>query len=65
MYATILYYLHEREAVTAYLEDWLKFSHQMQEEQRLNPPPVVLKLMKLKAERKAEKQKNDAQTFAR
>ena len=65
VYATILYYLHERESVTAYLTDWLEYSHQMQEEQRRNPSPLVVKLMKLKAEREAEKKKNDAQTFAR
>lgn len=65
VYATILYYLRDREAVTAYLADWLEFSDQMQEEQRRNPRPVVVKLMKLKAEREAEKKKNDVQIVAR
>ena len=31
VYATILYYLHNREAVDAYLTDWLNFSHEMRE----------------------------------
>ncbi|MBR8827313.1 MAG: DUF433 domain-containing protein [Gomphosphaeria aponina SAG 52.96 = DSM 107014] len=53
VYATILYYLHNQEAVSAYLADWLEWSHKMQEEQRHNPPSVVVKLMELKAEREA------------
>ncbi|MBW4503165.1 MAG: DUF433 domain-containing protein [Scytonema hyalinum WJT4-NPBG1] len=55
IYATILYYLHNKEAVSAYMADWLEHSHRMREEQRRNPPPVVVKLMKLKAEREAMK----------
>ncbi|MBR8833448.1 MAG: DUF433 domain-containing protein [Stigonema ocellatum SAG 48.90 = DSM 106950] len=49
VYATILYYLHNKEAVSAYIADGLEWSHRMQEEQRRNPPAVVVKLMKLKA----------------
>ncbi len=51
IYATILYYLHNRAQVEAYLLDWLNFSRRMREEQARNPPPVVLRLRKLKAER--------------
>lgn len=61
VYATILYYLHNKDAVSAYIADWLENSHRMREEQRRNPPPVVVKLMKLKAEREANLNKNDAQ----
>lgn len=61
VYATILYYLHNKEAVSTYITNWLEWSHKMQEEQRRNPPPVVVKLMKLKAEREAMKKVNDAQ----
>ncbi|MBD2355886.1 DUF433 domain-containing protein [Tolypothrix sp. FACHB-123] len=53
VYATILYYLHNKEAVSAYLTDWLEWSHKMQEEQRRNPPPAVAKLIKFKAEKEA------------
>lgn len=51
IYAAILYYLHNREQVEAYLLDWLNFSRKMREEQARNPPPVVLRLRKLKAEK--------------
>ena len=51
IYATILYYLHNREKVETYLLDWLSFSRKMREEQAENPPPVVLRLRKLKAEK--------------
>jgi uncharacterized protein (DUF433 family) len=54
VYATILYYLHDRESVSQYLADWLEWGRQMREEQRKNPSPVVQKLMKIKAERTAE-----------
>lgn len=64
VYATILYYLHNRETVSAYLADWLKLCDRMQEEQRRNPSPVVQKLMKLKAERQGIKKANDSQVSA-
>lgn len=51
IYATILYYLHNREKVETYLLDWLNFSRKMREEQAENPPPVILRLRKLKAEK--------------
>ncbi|NMF86736.1 DUF433 domain-containing protein [Nodosilinea sp. P-1105] len=53
VYATILYYLHNQEAVSAYLTDWMEWSHKKREEQRQNPPPQVLKLRQLKAEKAA------------
>ncbi|WP_375494342.1 hypothetical protein [uncultured Nostoc sp.] len=64
--ATILYYLHNKEAVSNYIADWLEWSHRMQEEQRRNPPPVVIKLKKLIAEKEAMKkpQENDSQISA-
>jgi len=49
VYATILYYLHNKKAVETYLAEWLQWSHRMREEQRLNPPPVVERLRQLKA----------------
>src|SRR5438105_2597078 len=50
VHATILYYLHNTETVSAYLADWLEFSRRAREEQQRNPPPVVLKLQQRKAE---------------
>lgn len=55
VYATILYYLHNSEAVSNYISDWLESGHRMREEQRRNPSPVVQKLIQFKAEREAMK----------
>jgi uncharacterized protein (DUF433 family) len=52
VYATITYYLHNREAVTAYLEDWLEHGKRMREEQERNPPPVIIKLRAVAAQRR-------------
>ena len=51
IYATILYYLHNREEVEKYLADWLDYSLKAESEYDKNPPAVVVKLRKLKAER--------------
>jgi hypothetical protein len=51
VYATITYYLHNQEAVNAYLEDWLEDSRQRREAQERTPPPVVIKLRVLAAQR--------------
>jgi uncharacterized protein (DUF433 family) len=51
VYATILYYLHNREQVEAYMTEWLEHGHRMREEQERNPPPFVTRLRALKAER--------------
>jgi uncharacterized protein (DUF433 family) len=56
VYATILYYLHNKEAVTAYLEDWLEFGQRAREEQARNPTPGMLRLRQLKAERQAKQE---------
>ena len=55
VYATILYYHHEKEKVSQYITDWLEWSHKMREEQRKNPHPGVKKLIEFKAEQKAQK----------
>lgn len=59
IYATILYYYHEKENVSAYLTDWLEWSHRVREEQKSNPPPFIEKLRKIKADRDAMKKSND------
>ncbi len=53
VYATILYYLANRERVSAYLADWLNYCREAEAEADRNPPPVVLRLRALKAERDA------------
>jgi uncharacterized protein (DUF433 family) len=51
IYATILYYLHNREQIDVYMTEWLEHGRKMREEQERNPPPVVTRLRALKAER--------------
>ena len=61
VYATILYYLHNKEKVSAYLADWLEWGRAMREEQRRNPPPPVARLREVKAEREARQAETDAE----
>ena len=51
VYATILYYLHNKIDVDQYLTNWLEWGHQRREEQKQNPPPISEKLRQLRAER--------------
>ena len=51
VYATILYYLHNKEAVSNYIADWLEWSHQQLKAQELTPSPSAIRLRKLRAER--------------
>ena len=53
IYATILYYLQNQEAVGAYLDDYLKYCQTAREEYEKNLPPVVVRLRKLIAEKEA------------
>lgn len=55
VYATILYYLHNKEAISDYLADWLEHGRRAREEQQSNPPPFIDKLRQLKAEREVVK----------
>ena len=56
VYATILYYLHNKEAVSKYLADWMEWGREMRRQQAANPSPAVLRLRKIKAERLARQQ---------
>jgi uncharacterized protein (DUF433 family) len=57
IYATILYYLHNKEQVSAYIADWLEFGRRARAEQAKNPSPAVARLQErlrqLKAEQRA------------
>jgi uncharacterized protein (DUF433 family) len=55
VYATILYYLHNREEVTYYLADWLKWCREVRREQQLHPSALRTSLLKAKEERLAQK----------
>jgi uncharacterized protein (DUF433 family) len=54
VYATITYYLHNRTKIEAYLVDWLAYGQRMREEQERNPPPVIVRLRALAAERQGK-----------
>lgn len=56
VYATILYYLHNKDAVSNYIADWLEWSHQQLKAQQLNPSPSAIRLRKLRAEREVIQQ---------
>lgn len=54
VHATVLYYLHNKDKVTAYLNDWLEWGRQAREQQANDPPPGLARLLRLKAERDAK-----------
>ncbi len=64
VYATIVYYLHNQEAVSKYIADWLEWGHQQRKAQELNPPPGIVRLRKLKAEQEAKKKASESQVSA-
>ncbi|MEQ8535847.1 MAG: DUF433 domain-containing protein [Coleofasciculus sp. D1-CHI-01] len=55
VYATILYYLHHKETVSNYIGNWLEYCLQSEQDQEKNPPPAVVRLLKLKAEQEPGK----------
>src|SRR5579863_6604053 len=56
VYATILYYLHNKEAISKYIADWMEWGREMRRQQAANPSPEILRLRKIKAERLARQQ---------
>ena len=61
VYATILYYLHNKEAVSKYIADWLEWNQQQWKAQQQNPSPAILRLRKLKAERESMRKADESQ----
>lgn len=55
IYATITYYLFNKNTVDGYIEAGYKRMEAAYEAQRKNPPPGVKRLMKIKAQQEAEK----------
>ncbi len=53
VHATITYYLHNKEKVTAYLVNWLENTNRRWEEQNRNPSPAIQRLRRIAAERQA------------
>ncbi len=56
IHATILYYLHNKEAVTKYLEDWLDYCHRSEKENREKHKAFYERWAKIKADWKARKE---------
>lgn len=52
VYATITYYLHNKQVVDQYLADWLEHARRMREEQDRTPHPGLVKLRGFAAERR-------------
>ncbi|HEY52187.1 MAG TPA: DUF433 domain-containing protein [Caldilineae bacterium] len=48
VYATILYYLHNKDEVHQYMTEWIEFGRRMREEQEKNPDPVILRIRALR-----------------
>ena len=48
VYATITYYLQNKEAITQYLVDWIEHGRRMRAEQARNPTPEMLRLRELR-----------------
>jgi len=62
VYATIIYYLHNKETVSSYLAAWLEWSRNKRDEQERNPSPGIVRLRELKAAMDSKRTgKNDHQ----
>ena len=48
VYATVLYYLHNKEAMSAYVADWLEWGRRQRQAQKGHPPPFVARLRQKK-----------------
>jgi uncharacterized protein (DUF433 family) len=53
VYATLLYYLHNKETISKYMAEWLEHCLSSEREQDENPPDFVVRLRQLKAKREA------------
>ncbi len=51
VYATVLYYLHNKETVSKYIKDWLEWGHQQRKKQQLNPHPAIARLQRLRQQK--------------
>lgn len=53
VYATILYYLHNREQVTDYMANWIRYCEESEAEARRKPSPSAQRLLAIRAELEA------------
>ncbi|MDJ1184969.1 DUF433 domain-containing protein [Roseofilum casamattae] len=59
VYATILFYLSDREKISQYMSEWLTHCTKSEQAQDENPPEFILKLRKLRAERQSTLKRNN------
>lgn len=57
VHATILYYLHNQDAIGQYLADWIEHGNRARAEQQRNPTPAMLKLRQIRTERALAEQR--------
>ena len=57
IYATILYYLHNKESISRYMDEWAEHGNRMRELQNRNPSPAIMKLRRIAAEQKSGRDK--------
>ena len=57
IYATILYYLHNKAQVTKYLNDWIEHGNMMRQLQEKKLTPSIIRLRQIAAKQKADKTK--------
>ncbi|MEL7359368.1 MAG: DUF433 domain-containing protein [Cyanobacteria bacterium J06560_6] len=55
VYATILYYLRNKESVEKYITDWIEYGEEMRRQQEENLSPGILRLRELRKKQLAEK----------
>jgi uncharacterized protein (DUF433 family) len=48
VYATITYYLHNKEEISQYLTEWIEHGNRMRAEQAKNPDPTALRLREIR-----------------
>ncbi|MEM7128524.1 MAG: DUF433 domain-containing protein [Chloroflexota bacterium] len=56
IYATLLYYEQNKQAMNDYVAAWIAYGERMRQEQAANPTPDMLRLRNARAQREAQKQ---------
>ncbi|MDJ0661923.1 MAG: DUF433 domain-containing protein [Crocosphaera sp.] len=54
IYATILYYFQNQEAINQYMSNWLEYCLKSAQKQDENPPEYILKIRKLRVKHNTE-----------
>jgi uncharacterized protein (DUF433 family) len=55
IYATILYYLHNKKQIHDYMTEWIEHEDRMYKDQTNNPTPAMIRLRKIRAERQHDR----------